>query len=64
MSHQTIIKILELVAEVTTQLNRELDLSRVNIVLLDEVFTSANSAIVSLQALESDIKSVFVAPTQ
>ena len=59
ISHQTILKIMELAADVAVELNQELDLSDVNIALFDEifqnqkpllVFASANSAIINMQA--------------
>ena len=59
ISHQTILKIMELSAEVAKALNQESDLSGVQVALFDEifqnqnpllVFASANSAIINMQA--------------
>ena len=59
ISHQTILKIMELAAQVAEDLNKELDLSDEKVALFDEifqkqnpllVFASANSAVVNVQA--------------
>lgn len=59
ISHQTILKIMELAAQVAEDLNKELDLSDEKVALFDEifqkqnpllVFASPNSAVVNVQA--------------
>ena len=58
MSHQTILKILDIASTIATQLNQETNLTSVDSALFDEifqkqlpllVFSDANSGVISLQ---------------